>query len=785
LVFCILWFCQDLVFYGQVPFYRDLTNYFYPLRYSLYESFRAGELPLWDRHFAQGFPNLASFQSGAFYVPHLVFFFFPFFASIRALFVLHFLIAAGGTYALLRWWNYPRDLSLVGSLLFALGGVIVSLTNLLNHFQTAVWLPWVILAWERLLLTPRWHHFIAFTFLMALQLLAGSPEIFAMSMALVLLDGFRLRAAEPTVSTGKIIGLAIAGNFLMLALIMVQFLPTAELMMTSRRGHSIPAAEAFMWSFHPASLMNLFFFDKEVESRITSGFRLFFSRQVPFLASSYLGLISMFGMALWTYYATRREKLFVTALALGSFALALGGHSLIYPFLFQHVPFASAIRFPEKFFFLTYILIIFTTMGGLKAFWLDRVKSARGPTMVLGGICLVWLGLYAIFKLRSDMLADFIGRHSSIVPLSDAHAEATVTVLANLQRQVLLAIAFLSVFILFRTDKIRPRVFSVLIVSIVFVDLAWAHRSFLFPLHPDRVYQSSPVIKPAQTGLTRFFYYPSARDLHPAFFSVLGQPTFEQSVALSFQNYLPNVGVIHGVDYFQEIDALNRRSYSDFLLLANSLDFERQIKLLRTFNVGYLVSFRKLSEEGIHQIGHFPNYFSWLYRIEGAIPRAYIVNRSVVEKEPFKTLQRLSGAEFDPLAEVVLEEDVQIRPTRRLQAHVQIQRYGNSSVLMHADTNEEGILVLADSLYPGWKAYVNGEQTRILRANYFYRAVLLPKGKQRIEFQYDPLSFKIGLVISMITLIFIVGVSIRIALRRRASSAPLANPVSIPQSTWT
>jgi hypothetical protein len=493
----------------------------------------------------------------------------------------------------------------------------------------------------------------------------------------------------------------------------------------------------------------------------------------------------MFGMALWTYYATRREKLFVTALALGSFALALGGHSLIYPFLFQHVPFASAIRFPEKFFFLTYILIIFTTMGGLKAFWLDRVKSARGPTMVLGGICLVWLGLYAIFKLRSDMLADFIGRHSSIVPLSDAHAEATVTVLANLQRQVLLAIAFLSVFILFRTDKIRPRVFSVLIVSIVFVDLAWAHRSFLFPLHPDRVYQSSPVIKPAQTGLTRFFYYPSARDLHPAFFSVLGQPTFEQSVALSFQNYLPNVGVIHGVDYFQEIDALNRRSYSDFLLLANSLDFERQIKLLRTFNVGYLVSFRKLSEEGIHQIGHFPNYFSWLYRIEGAIPRAYIVNRSVVEKEPFKTLQRLSGAEFDPLAEVVLEEDVQIRPTRRLQAHVQIQRYGNSSVLMHADTNEEGILVLADSLYPGWKAYVNGEQTRILRANYFYRAVLLPKGKQRIEFQYDPLSFKIGLVISMITLIFIVGVSIRIALRRRASSAPLANPVSIPQSTWT
>ncbi|MGZ8442596.1 MAG: hypothetical protein ACXWXZ_04270, partial [Candidatus Binatia bacterium] len=56
LVVFVVGFCQNLVFWGEVPSYRDLTNYFYPLRYSLYESYRAGELPLWDRHFAQGFP---------------------------------------------------------------------------------------------------------------------------------------------------------------------------------------------------------------------------------------------------------------------------------------------------------------------------------------------------------------------------------------------------------------------------------------------------------------------------------------------------------------------------------------------------------------------------------------------------------------------------------------------------------------------------------------------------------------------------------------------------------
>src|SRR6185503_21216659 len=98
--FCILWFCEDLVVNGEVPFYRDLANYFYPLRYSLYESYRAGELPLWDRHFAQGFPNLAAFQTGAFYPPPFVLFPIPFYLSIRMLFVFHFIISGIGTYKL-------------------------------------------------------------------------------------------------------------------------------------------------------------------------------------------------------------------------------------------------------------------------------------------------------------------------------------------------------------------------------------------------------------------------------------------------------------------------------------------------------------------------------------------------------------------------------------------------------------------------------------------------------------------------------------------------------------
>ena len=60
LIAFIFWFARGMIWDGQLPFFRDLNTYFYPLRFSLGEAFRAGELPLWDRHFAMGFPMLAS-----------------------------------------------------------------------------------------------------------------------------------------------------------------------------------------------------------------------------------------------------------------------------------------------------------------------------------------------------------------------------------------------------------------------------------------------------------------------------------------------------------------------------------------------------------------------------------------------------------------------------------------------------------------------------------------------------------------------------------------------------
>ena len=63
-----------------------------------------------------------------------------------------------------------------------------------------------------------------------------------------------------------------------------------------------------------------------------------------------------------------------------------------------------------------------------------------------------------------------------------------------------------------------------------------------------------------------------------------------------------------------------------------------------------------------------------------------------------------------------------------------------------------GVLILGDNYYPGWKVYVDGKQRKILKANFFLRGVFLNKGGHKVRFVYDPMSFKVGLVISLLTL---------------------------------
>src|SRR4030043_83888 len=53
----------------------------------------------------------------------------------------------------------------------------------------------------------------------------------------------------------------------------------------------------------------------------------------------------------------------------------------------------------------------------------------------------------------------------------------------------------------------------------------------------------------------------------------------------------------------------------------------------------------------------------------------------------------------------------------------------NNRLVLQATTEENSLLVLSDTYYPGWEAFVDGKKTKIYRADYTFRAIPLDAGR--------------------------------------------------------
>jgi uncharacterized membrane protein YfhO len=94
--------------------------------------------------------------------------------------------------------------------------------------------------------------------------------------------------------------------------------------------------------------------------------------------------------------------------------------------------------------------------------------------------------------------------------------------------------------------------------------------------------------------------------------------------------------------------------------------------------------------------------------------------------------------------------------------------YENNRLVLEVDTPEAAFLFMSEAHYPGWQAYVDGEKEEILRASYVFRAIPLGPGSHRVEVVFEPMSFKIGLLLSLLT-VFSLLIAWGTSTRRRLS----------------
>jgi uncharacterized membrane protein YfhO len=103
----------------------------------------------------------------------------------------------------------------------------------------------------------------------------------------------------------------------------------------------------------------------------------------------------------------------------------------------------------------------------------------------------------------------------------------------------------------------------------------------------------------------------------------------------------------------------------------------------------------------------------------------------------------------------------------------EILRYESDEIVISAYAEHAGMLVLTDTFYPGWSAYVDGKLTRIFQADGLVRALYLDEGEHVVEFNYFPDSFRIGLEITIVSvvglLVLFVADKLKLEVRRRTT----------------
>jgi hypothetical protein len=165
-----------------------------------------------------------------------------------------------------------------------------------------------------------------------------------------------------------------------------------------------------------------------------------------------------------------------------------------------------------------------------------------------------------------------------------------------------------------------------------------------------------------------------------------------------------------------------------------------------------------------------------VYRNEQALPRVFLVDRQHTVAGEQAALEAVSRPGVEARNAAITERPLEgIREAGGAAAaaagSARLLRYDRERVVAQATTPKRALLVLTDVYFPGWKAYVDGHSVPIERVDYLLRGVLLAPGAHRVEFRYEPASWRAGWVLSAIALVLVAALAL-VGWRRRGRPWP-------------
>src|SRR5207248_4394065 len=91
--------------------------------------------------------------------------------------------------------------------------------------------------------------------------------------------------------------------------------------------------------------------------------------------------------------------------------------------------------------------------------------------------------------------------------------------------------------------------------------------------------------------------------------------------------------------------------------------------------------------------------------------------------------------------------------------------YDPERIALRSWSARDAVLVLSERDYPGWSATVDGQPSKVVRADYVLRGIYLPAGRHEVGLTFEPPGFALGVESASRTLLAaLLLVALRLAL---------------------
>jgi hypothetical protein len=710
----------------------------------------------------------------AFYPTDLLHLFLPFNYAFKLHFILHPILAGVGLYFLQRRLGLLPIAALAGAMAYEFSGTVLSFLNLYNIIPGVALLPWIGWAFVGALGTNWLRRSLVFGALLALQVIAFEPLMFLCNVWL--LAGIALwhllESSRKTAAIGRLLRVGCTGSFFAAGLAAVQVLPTLELLPRSMRGSGLDFEQVTLWSMHPLDLLNsiipnLFGYYYTI-NRAASWGELLHNGREAYLVSFFTGSCVVL-IASLAFFSLRRKLLAVMAcLAVIGMVLASSVFNPVYQWLFNHVPLFRLGRYPSKYFLLTALSISIISSLGLEVLlqsWRTKSRARLIPVAGACGLILALILLWYRFTWPQHilMLQSWVGGATGPTQIGTKNLPA---ILSQLERSVLSTGVFLflgSVLVLIAPAWRKTSLMGGLMLLLIAAELMPANI-MLSPLISDADIDYTPEVNKylSRSGLTEPFRVApptllrSMPDLH------LRLPNSSSAWLTLFfrRSGQPYYGIMNGIQYslYISVDHLDTLEAEGLRQAVGQMTEPDALTLLAKLNTPVISVMGEMHDPKARLLASFDTGSEQnlnLYRLSNFANRALFVPNVETAPSQSGALQKFIRPDF-PFGETVVLEGSHLEARSGLPdaGTAFIERYGNQRVLCRVAARSAGYLVLLDTYYPGWEAYVDGSKADVLRANYAFRAVAVPAGNHAVEFRYRPKSFFWGLALSLITCVF-------------------------------